>query len=34
LVNTDDTELVLLRAERRVREIQTKLHRGAAMILT
>jgi len=34
LVNTDDTELVLLRAERRVREIQTKLHRWAAMILS
>jgi RNA-directed DNA polymerase len=28
-VNTDDSELVLLRAERRVREIQTKLHRWA-----
>ena len=28
-MNTDDTELVLLRAERRVREIQTKLHRWA-----
>jgi len=28
-VNTDDSELVLFRAERRVREIQTKLHRWA-----
>ena len=28
-MNTDDSELVLLRAERRVREIQTKLHRWA-----
>jgi hypothetical protein len=30
----DGQQLVLLRAERRVREIQTKLHRWAAMILT
>ena len=29
MVNTDDSELVLFRAERRVREIQTKLHRWA-----
>jgi RNA-directed DNA polymerase len=29
LVNTDELELVLLRAERRVLEIQTKLHRWA-----
>jgi RNA-directed DNA polymerase len=29
LVNTDDSELALYRAERRVREIQTKLHRWA-----
>jgi RNA-directed DNA polymerase len=28
-VNTDDSELVLFRAERRVREIQAKLHRWA-----
>jgi RNA-directed DNA polymerase len=28
-VNTDESELVLYRAERRVREIQTKLHRWA-----
>ena len=28
-MNTDDSELVLFRAERRVREIQTKLHRWA-----
>jgi RNA-directed DNA polymerase len=28
-VNTDDSELALYRAERRVREIQTKLHRWA-----
>jgi RNA-directed DNA polymerase len=28
-VNTDESELALLRAERRVREIQTKLHRWA-----
>jgi RNA-directed DNA polymerase len=28
-VNTDESELVLFRAERRVREIQTKLHRWA-----
>ena len=28
-MNTDDPELVLIRAERRVREIQTKLHRWA-----
>jgi RNA-directed DNA polymerase len=28
-VNTDDSELALFRAERRVREIQTKLHRWA-----
>jgi hypothetical protein len=29
LVNTDESELALYRAERRVREIQTKLHRWA-----
>jgi RNA-directed DNA polymerase len=29
LVNTDELELALSRAERRVREIQTKLHRWA-----
>ena len=29
LVNTDESELALFRAERRVREIQTKLHRWA-----
>jgi RNA-directed DNA polymerase len=29
LVNTDELELALVRAERRVREIQTKLHRWA-----
>jgi RNA-directed DNA polymerase len=29
LVNTDDLELALVRAERMVREIQTKLHRWA-----
>ena len=29
-VNTDESELVLYRAERRVREIQTKLHRWAS----
>jgi RNA-directed DNA polymerase len=29
LVNTDESELALLRAERRVREIQAKLHRWA-----
>jgi RNA-directed DNA polymerase len=29
LVKTDESELVLFRAERRVREIQTKLHRWA-----
>ena len=34
MVNTDERELALYRAERRVREIQTKLHRWAAMILT
>ena len=28
-MNTDDSELALFRAERRVREIQTKLHRWA-----
>jgi len=28
-VNTDESELALFRAERRVREIQTKLHRWA-----
>ena len=28
-MNTDESELALLRAERRVREIQTKLHRWA-----
>ena len=28
-MNTDDSELVLFRAERRVREIQAKLHRWA-----
>jgi RNA-directed DNA polymerase len=28
-VNTDESELALLRAERRVREIQAKLHRWA-----
>ena len=29
MVNTDELELALSRAERRVREIQTKLHRWA-----
>jgi RNA-directed DNA polymerase len=29
LVNTDDLDVVLLKAERRVLEIQTKLHRWA-----
>ena len=29
LVNTDESELALFRAERRVREIQAKLHRWA-----
>ena len=28
-MNTDESELALFRAERRVREIQTKLHRWA-----